>query len=522
MSRTLSLKRWLPYLLIVLFIASKIPHLFYPFYWDESEVYAPSIYLMHLHGPSLLPGAITADFSRGHPMLYQALCATWMNIFGSTHFAMHSFALLISTLLAVTVYETSLKLFNGRVAIISLILLLLNLSFYYESSFVLTDIMISLWALLSLYFYTREKYFLVALSLALLFYTKESGLVIAPVLGGDILWRFLSKKASLKTTIYRSLSVAVPLCLIILFFILQKNILGWYLFPCHTHIIDLSTEYTLNNLYRTFLLLFYNDHAYYLFTVLPLIAAISAWKQKKSQYLWILYALLFLIAFFVCSVKDTVFIVFAALSAGLVIYFVIRKMALTYDNTQQRFLKLTILFCLLFTYFSCINFYECRYLFPVIILSSVVFLSLFYDYFISRSAKGSFAATIAILLCAGLYNLLGKNDESACYDRMDVQQQVVDYFEKNIPHDKQIYCVQYLERLHLSEPLSGFLHSDNVFNGALEHLDTATTLAVFDNIEPTESYIRFKKNNTDFNLIKLFKKGDAWAEVYQRKNSLPQ
>src|SRR5476651_1029876 len=114
--------RWLLFIVVIVFIMLKISALSYPFFWDESWSYAPGVKLMYLHGPSLMPNAIDLFYSRGHPMLFYAAAATWMHIFGTGHVAQHSFALLISVTFLVSIYETTLRLFNKRVAIISLLL----------------------------------------------------------------------------------------------------------------------------------------------------------------------------------------------------------------------------------------------------------------------------------------------------------------------------------------------------------------------------------------------------------------
>jgi hypothetical protein len=136
--------RWLLILCLCVFTICKLPHLHLGFYWDESWVYGPSVYTMYLHGPSLSPAAIPLEFSRGHPLLFQAMCATWMRIFGSSLTSVHSFALVISLTLAVTLYEIMRRLFNERTALISVILLLTDHFFFINSSFVLNDIMLGL------------------------------------------------------------------------------------------------------------------------------------------------------------------------------------------------------------------------------------------------------------------------------------------------------------------------------------------------------------------------------------------
>jgi len=196
--------RLLFYSALILFIISRIPYLHFAFYWDESWVYAPAAYLMYDHGPSLLPDAIPVLFSRGHPLLFPALCAGWMKIFGRSNYAMHSFALFISVALAIILYEVLRSVFNNRIALLSAALLLLNTYFLVESTAVVTDIMITLFAFISLVCYIREKYFLAALSLTLLLFTKESGLVVVAVIMADLLVLVVTKKITVKNALLKS------------------------------------------------------------------------------------------------------------------------------------------------------------------------------------------------------------------------------------------------------------------------------------------------------------------------------
>ena len=147
--------RWFLFLVLTVFIICKIPHLYYPYYWDESWPYAVAVKDMYKHGISLMPSAVDPELSRGHPLFFHAVAATWMNVFGSSPLAMHSFALTISILFLISIYEAGLKLFNQRVAMISLVLIAAQVVFFVQSSFVLFEVLIAFLSFLSLYFYVR-------------------------------------------------------------------------------------------------------------------------------------------------------------------------------------------------------------------------------------------------------------------------------------------------------------------------------------------------------------------------------
>lgn len=97
--------RWVLVLVLVIFTILKIPHLLYPFYWDESWPYVPAIKAMYHHGISLLPNSIDPIISRGHPLFFHAIGALWMNIFGTSNLSLHCFALFISVSFLITIFR---------------------------------------------------------------------------------------------------------------------------------------------------------------------------------------------------------------------------------------------------------------------------------------------------------------------------------------------------------------------------------------------------------------------------------
>jgi 4-amino-4-deoxy-L-arabinose transferase-like glycosyltransferase len=144
--------RWVLILVLIAFIACKIPHLFYPYYWDESSPYAPAIKEMCKQGIGLLPGSLDPALSRGHPLFFHAVAALWMRLFGPSHVAMHSFALLIAVLFLIAIYEVATHLYNQRTAVFALLLAGTQLTFFIQASFVLMEIMLALQVFLTLYF----------------------------------------------------------------------------------------------------------------------------------------------------------------------------------------------------------------------------------------------------------------------------------------------------------------------------------------------------------------------------------
>jgi 4-amino-4-deoxy-L-arabinose transferase-like glycosyltransferase len=510
--------RLLFYSALIPFIISRIPNLHFAFYWDESWVYAPAAYLMYDHGPSLLPDAIPILFSRGHPLLFPALCAGWMKIFGRSNYAMHSFALFISVALAIVLYEVLLTLFNKKTALISAGLLLLNTYFLVQSTVVVTDIMIALFAFISLYCYIKEKYILAAVSLTLLVFTKESGLVAVAVIIADLFVLVLTKKITIKTALLKSTVVLFPVIILLLFFILQKKELGWYMYPGHTSAIIFTISNTFYNLQRSIGWLFGENLLFYSFLPLLFLSGFAAWKYKHIKYLWpVIAALIIYLHIAVFSFKDAVFYFSAFALLTLVGYLFLVPWKI-FNRLQERFLRIIVLFCLAYLYFCCINFYEGRYLFPCFLIITFILIPVLYNYLIPETKNYLFAGVLIVIISIGvLINIYpDKQGIVGSLDRIYVQQEVVNYLEQNNYYDYSIACSSFLEQVHLKDPKTGFLSSQRSFSNVKDKIDSTTKLVIFDNIECDDSYLNFKFN-PGFTLINQFVKDSAWVEVYARK-----
>lgn len=185
---------------IAALIAFKLPHLSLPYFWDEAWVYAPAVLEMHKNGLSLLPDAIPPELSRGHPLLFHFLAAVWVKIFGTSFFAFHSFALAVSVSLLVAVYFFCKEFFSPMMGLLSAAMLAVQPLFIAQSSFLLPEVMMALWTVLTLYFYLKEKWMLFIVFASLMLLTKESGIVLLGTIGLWTLFEnvFLKKEPLLK------------------------------------------------------------------------------------------------------------------------------------------------------------------------------------------------------------------------------------------------------------------------------------------------------------------------------------
>ncbi len=516
--------RWFLFLVLTVFIICKIPHLYYPYYWDESWPYAVAVKDMYKHGISLMPSAVDPELSRGHPLFFHAVAATWMNVFGSSPLAMHSFALTISILFLISIYEAGLKLFNQRVAMISLVLIAAQVVFFVQSSFVLFEVLIAFLSFLSLYFYVRDKYFLTALCLTMLFYTKESGLIVGFILGLDALVGIFNTKNHFRIRIFRLLSIFIPCVLIAVFFLIQKHLRGWYVFPLYSEII----EHSWKAFWYKFRMAcvrdaFYENHKFYYFLLLVVLSVVAAIKNKSLKYLAIFLPAI-IIYYFVDDMRagrilpSIPFFILFVLSVFYFLYVFSGSVFFAFSN-QRRFIVLTGLFILCFLCFSTMNYFTYRYLLAALI--PLLFLTAaFFDLLITHTFKVLFYPVLIMILLISYFSF--KYDDAhgdanlGAFDAMDVQQSVVNYFEHHKYYDKQIGCGSFLELQHLKDHATGFLHSARFFNNVKWEINNTTDYAIFDNIEPDKRYKEIK-NDTAFQSEYRTEKGKVWAEVFSRK-----
>lgn len=515
--------RWILLLVLGIFIAIKIPHLFYPYYWDESWPYATAVNALFEHGISLMPNAIDDNISRGHPLFFHVIAAVWMNIFGGSHVAMHSFALLISLAFLVVVYEAGLRLFNPRVGAIALLLMASQEMYIVQSSALLFEVLVGLLCFLSLYCYIKEKYVLTAVFLSMLFYTKESGMMMGFVLGIDAWVAFFNKKTDRKIAYGRLLSIAVPCVLIGIYFFLQRYLKGWFIFPFYSE----SLEDTWNMYWYKFRMaalkdVVYSSLKYYYYILLAVMAVVAAIKSKMPRYL--AYLLPFVTVYYLVDdmragrIMPSVpfFITFIAIWIWSA-YMLCRYFS---EVAQRRFVFLGMCFILVFIAFSASNFYIYRYMIAAI-MPALFIASALLNLFISRSYKWLYYVSLACFATISWYAITGnKAYHGDCdlnaYKAMEVEQAVIDYMETNQYHDRYVASGGFLEVVHLTDTATGFLRKNKHFKHVKWTIDDSTELIIFNNIENDARYDEIKKGNK-FEMVYRFEKGDVWSEVYERR-----
>jgi 4-amino-4-deoxy-L-arabinose transferase-like glycosyltransferase len=503
---------------LVVFVVAKIPALHYPFYWDESWSYAPAVKLMYLHGPSLMPNAIDLFYSRGHPLLFYASAAAWMRVFGPSHIAQHSFCLFISLALIVAVYETSLRLFGKRAAILAMLLLPLQVMFFVQSTFLLPEIMIALLSLLTLYFYVNGKYALTFLCCIALMLTKESGMVMGLVLGIHATLNLLNNKETRRERVVKFGAILLSGVVIGLFFLLQKNMNGWYFYPEHTGYIQLEWHIFWDKFRFALDVLFCTSFRVRLFQLLMLLAIIVSVHLRDIRYAvpvlpgYLIYVIIE--DKFMWLPRQALLVIFL-LALALAAYQLVH-LSVNRAKQKAQFIYLGMFFLAAYLCFTCINFFTARYLLCVLVIA-LVLAAAYIDVYICALYDLIYYLTIACIALVGFYGFkydAGLGDLNlGAFDGMTVQQDLITYFEHAGLYDKKISTGSFQDHEHFLKPFTGFLHTDKVFKNTGN--DTAADYFVFDNIEPDGRYGSIK-DNPAYRLVYKTARGQAWGEVYEK------
>ena len=144
--------------LVLIFFLAKLVALPIPLFHDELEVYGKALFYMLDNGPSMIPGDVDPDISRGHPLFFIFFVSSLTAIFGKTYVAARAIILLISLALIVTTYYLGKELVNKKVGIWAALFLAIQPMFFAQSTLILPEVMLSLLGSLTILFYLKNRY----------------------------------------------------------------------------------------------------------------------------------------------------------------------------------------------------------------------------------------------------------------------------------------------------------------------------------------------------------------------------
>jgi 4-amino-4-deoxy-L-arabinose transferase-like glycosyltransferase len=280
-----------------------------------------------------------------------------MSLFGSSLFSSHIFALTLSILLLFSVYFFCSKAFSKEVGLTAALILIVQPIFLAQSNLVLPEILLALLMTTALLAFLGNYKFIYWIAAALSMMTKESALILFCTIPLYQLGNYIfSKNESLAALTKNILFVLSPISIWLLFLIWQKITLGWFFFPEHQGLIDLTPSIVWEKFTRIFMIVF-------------------IWSSRNT-------------------------ITFSIVGFLLYAFFKNKK---TFLPKTIPYLILPLLFYLLFSSFSAINFFTNRYLISLVVLLAIMGAITIHNY-----APKKYLAWIAItvVLIGGLYSTI--------------------------------------------------------------------------------------------------------------------
>ncbi len=286
-------------IVVAAFVAFKFQDLFLPYFWDELGVYSRASLYLAEHGLGILPASLPPVLSRGHPLLFQFIYGLGFTVFDKSVVVGHSISLLVTCLLLFALYKKISSFYNRLIGFCVVVLLCAQPVFIAQSTFVLPEMMLALFAFLALTSYCQKQFGWFAVYASLAMMTKESAIVIPFVAFayGFVQDIILKQKAGYFTL--RSLLLTFFSLLVFgVFLLIQKAQNGWYFLPEHVGYVSfkLSSIYYHNHNYQNFL--FYNQGRYWWVKVLLVGSAFAILKAKvKLNNSFVLLCSIFVCAF---------------------------------------------------------------------------------------------------------------------------------------------------------------------------------------------------------------------------------
>lgn len=506
---------------IAALVTFKWQYLGLPYFWDEAWVYAPAVLEMHKSGLSLLPDAIPPELSRGHPLLFHFLATLWVSIFGTSFFAIHSFPLLISVALLIAVYFFCKDFFSPLVGLLSALMLAVQPIFIAQSSFLLPEVMMALWTILSLYFYLKEKWILYIVFASLMLLTKESGVVLIGAIG---FWNFtqtvfLKRKNIFDIAVIKTwLIIAFPLVIAGIYFLIQKLQYGWFFYPEHIGMLTFNWEVFHEKFLNIYSFLLQGQGRYFLL-VSFFVCASFFWKELKpfdKIFIPSAYLLATFVLFNLWNLDDKITLVIILIIFARLFETVFIRIY----NKDERIgaaLCVSALFAFLYFIFCQLNFLSLRYLLLIIPIIIMVVLGFIHTILENRKWLFILIALISVANCLrqiNKYETVG--DYNLSYiDAIKAQKKFVNYCEQNNWYSSKIFA-GFNSKISLNETVQGYRNTDGRFTSVTDSLTNDVEFCVFTNIEPRADYDSLL-NEINLEHLISFEENKVWIDVYKFK-----
>jgi 4-amino-4-deoxy-L-arabinose transferase-like glycosyltransferase len=224
--------------LVLVLVAFKLRDLPLPYFWDEMGVYGRAALYLYDHRLSLLPAALPAELSRGHPMLLVFVFASLFRVFGAVPLVAHVFMLLVAVGLVVSIFHVARSHFGAPVGLASAALLIVQPIFLAQSTMLLPELPLALAALWTMHFFCRGRHLATALCATVAILIKESAAVLSLVLAVAAIVQCVRSRRSRADAARAVAALTVSVLVLGAFLLVQKHQNGWFVFPLHKDFVD--------------------------------------------------------------------------------------------------------------------------------------------------------------------------------------------------------------------------------------------------------------------------------------------
>ncbi len=457
-----------PWLIILVFIilafALKSPILNTPHYWDSlNRVHNAHWIKTHSFNPFLKEGEGLLS-AQGRPPFFLELLAVFWTLFGDSLYVSHLVVVIFSFLGLLFTYLLGKHFFSSNVGFFSSLLLFFSPLYFAQSGILNYAVPLTALSVMVVYFALTENKVAYFISASCLVLTKETGmLILIPVLLA-LLWRYRKQSKSFKNI----LVIISPFFVYLLWLLACKIYHGWFLFPGHAGILNLSSlsHIILTLKIRVGQLFFKNYH--WLLSLVILAASVKWIKTFLRE-------------------KEKGIILIGAMAIYL-IFFALYPVPLD------------------------------RYLLPVYPLFFMLFFQSV-DFLSKQDWRPSFIAflvitSLFIMNWTGKRSTLGHELETNLeyLDFIEVHQKAAQFIESHYP-DKYI-LTDWPQTMELRYPFEGYVESPVRASSIFEDYDLQEVDLIYFVPQSVEEFINLV-DQLELELVAEFEKNGKGAEIYR-------
>jgi len=259
----------------VLVLGLKFPILNTPHYWDAlNRVHNADWVMNHGFNPFLEKGGGLLNAQGRPPFFFELLALTW-TIFGRSLPVTHLVIIGFSFLGLLFTYLLGRRLAGAQVGFWAAVLLFFSPLYFAQSGLLNYEIPLTALSMMTVYFAFTRKRLVYLISAACLVLTKETGmLILLPVV--LVVWLRHRKNGNVAGEL---LWAASPVLAYLAWLIACRIYLGWFLFPSHLEIINLSSPLHLVRVFlaRSSQMFFKNGHV---ILSLVIFLTVPAWVKR--------------------------------------------------------------------------------------------------------------------------------------------------------------------------------------------------------------------------------------------------